>query len=378
MIYFAKYIEFEKLVSFSDLNDYIESINRSGYDVLYIKHDAFSDKEKEDFFHKMSEITNLLEIRAFGEFPITHFEDMKKLHYCNVKKIIFTDKTSVNEDVIKEGATRFGKDLVVDLKDFEKESLRVNAFSDFLNVSAKPSGDLYLIDVSEDIENVVPFKNELNEKGFETKTVKPLLSWADLKKNSDGLVPVIVTDYKTDNVLMMAYMNEEAYVNTFKTGLMNYYSRSRQSQWIKGETSGHFQYLKYMKADCDKDTLMAGVSQIGAACHTGSYSCFFNDIYSSDYSVKDPGKILDNLYNVITDRKANPKEGSYTNYLFDKGLDKILKKVGEEACEIVIASKNEEPQEIKYEIADFLYHLSVLMVEKGVTWNEVFEELANR
>ncbi len=173
-------------------------------------------------------------------------------------------------------------------------------------------------------------------------------------------------------------MNEEAYLNTFKTGLMTYYSRSRNEQWIKGETSGHYQFVKYIKADCDKDTLLAGVSQIGVPCHTGKDTCFFNDVLTSDSKEKNPSKILDDLYKVIEDRKANPKEGSYTNYLFDKGLDKILKKVGEEAVEIVIASKNEEPKEIKYEIADFLYHLSVLMVEKGVTWEEVADELSKR
>ncbi|MBP5564475.1 MAG: bifunctional phosphoribosyl-AMP cyclohydrolase/phosphoribosyl-ATP diphosphatase HisIE [Lachnospiraceae bacterium] len=241
------------------------------------------------------------------------------------------------------------------------------------------AGDTYyLIDNGEEVLNVHKIKNDLSNKGLETKALKPAIAWDELKKNSDGLVPVIVTDYRDGSVLMMAYMNEEAYNNTFVTGLMNYYSRSRQTQWIKGETSGHYQYVKFIKADCDKDTLLAGVSQIGVACHTGSPTCFFNDVIKADYTEKNPAKIFDNLYKVIEDRKENPKEGSYTNYLFDKGLDKILKKVGEEAVEIVIASKNEEAKEIKYEIADFLYHLSVLMVEKGVTWNEVCDELANR
>ncbi len=133
-----------------------------------------------------------------------------------------------------------------------------------------------------------------------------------------------------------------------------------------------------MKADCDKDTILAKVSQIGAACHTGNYSCFFNEIMKKEYSESNPLLVFESVLNVIKDRKVNPKEGSYTNYLFDKGIDKILKKLGEEATEIVIAAKNPNANEIKYEIADFLYHMMVLMVERGVTWEEITEELDKR
>ena len=159
---------------------------------------------------------------------------------------------------------------------------------------------------------------------------------------------------------------------------MTYYSRSRKEQWVKGETSGHFQYVKALYADCDKDTLLAKVSQVGAACHTGNRSCFFNEIIKKEYQDTDPSKVFQDVYDVILDRKANPKEGSYTNYLFDKGIDKILKKVGEECTEIVIAAKNPDKEEIKYEISDFLYHVMVLMAEKGVTWEDITRELASR
>jgi phosphoribosyl-ATP pyrophosphohydrolase/phosphoribosyl-AMP cyclohydrolase len=209
--------------------------------------------------------------------------------------------------------------------------------------------------------------------GFDAK-----LKWEDLTVNSDGLIPVVVQDYRTKEVLMVAYMNEQAYASTIQTGRMTYYSRSRKSQWVKGETSGHFQYVKSLYADCDKDTLLAKVSQVGVACHTGNYSCFFNEVVKKDYIDKDPRKVLEDVYNVILDRKEHPKEGSYTNYLFDKGIDKILKKVGEEATEIVIAAKNPDNEEIRYEISDFLYHCMVLMVEKGVTWEEIMSDLASR
>ena len=148
--------------------------------------------------------------------------------------------------------------------------------------------------------------------------------------------------------------------------------------WIKGETSDHYQYLKELSIDCDKDTLLAKVVQIGAACHTGSMSCFYTNLVKKDYKQTDPFHVLQNVYDVIMDRKKTPKEGSYTNYLFDKGIDKILKKCGEEATEIIIAAKNPDSEELRYEIADFLYHIMVLMAECGLDWDDILTELANR
>ena len=192
------------------------------------------------------------------------------------------------------------------------------------------------------------------------------------------LIPAIIQEKSTGEVLMLAYMNRESMQKTFETGYTWFWSRSRQELWMKGETSGHIQYVKELTADCDFDTILAKVSQVGVACHTGNPSCFFNEIVKKEYIEKNPLKVFETVYNIIEDRKNNPKEGSYTNYLFDKGIDKILKKVGEECTEIVIAAKNPDPEEIKYEISDFLYHVMVLMVEKGVTWEEITQELAQR
>ena len=221
-------------------------------------------------------------------------------------------------------------------------------------------------------------KQALKARQIPVDTFESAIPWSSFKLNSDGLIPVIVQDYKTDQVLMMAYMNEEAYEATLHSGRMTYFSRSRQSLWLKGETSGHFQYVKSLSLDCDNDTILAKVRQVGAACHTGSRSCFFQPLARKEYADTNPLKVFEDVVHVILDRKENPKEGSYTNYLFDKGIDKILKKVGEEATEIIIAAKNPDPEEIKYEISDFLYHVMVLMAEKGVTWEEITEELANR
>ena len=164
--------------------------------------------------------------------------------------------------------------------------------------------------------------------------MKSKFSFDEFKLNSDGMLTVVVQDHKTNEVLMVAYMTKEAYDKTIETGIMTYYSRSRDELWIKGETSGHYQYVKDLYIDCDRDTLLAKVKQIGAACHTGNRTCFFKPLMKKEYDDTNPLHVFQNVYDVITDRKANPKEGSYTNYLFEKGLDKILKKCGEE-CRLV-------------------------------------------
>ncbi len=222
-------------------------------------------------------------------------------------------------------------------------------------------------------------KNLCKESGIQVETLEAAYDWTAFKQGCDGLVPVVVQDYRTLEVLMVAYMNQEAYEQTLYTGRMTYYSRSRQELWRKGETSGHYQYVKSLTADCDMDTILAKVFQVGAACHTGARSCFFQEITKKDYQETDnPLQVFEEVLDVIKDRKIHPKEGSYTNYLFDKGLDKILKKLGEEATEIVIAAKNPGANEVKYEISDFLYHMMVLMVEKDVGWEEITRELADR
>lgn len=207
----------------------------------------------------------------------------------------------------------------------------------------------------------------------------------ELKLDDRGLVPAITQDYLTGEVLMLAYMNEEALQKTLETRRMHYWSRSRGKLWLKGETSGHFQNVRDIRLDCDGDTLLFKVEQVEAACHTGKRSCFYRTLGESGKLIEKAGEdvfdrsgVLREVYEVIKDRAVNPKEGSYTNYLFEKGLDKILKKVGEEAAEVIIAAKNESRAEIKYETADLLYHLLVLMAEREMDPNEVYEELTER
>jgi len=197
-----------------------------------------------------------------------------------------------------------------------------------------------------------------------------------IKFDDKGLVPCVTQDVKTNAVLMVAYMNAESLKLTLESGYMTYYSRSRQELWKKGETSGNTQKLKNLKLDCDGDTLLAIVEQKGVACHTGNYSCFFEDLSGEKYV--GGYQVIDELFSVIENRKKNPKEGSYTNYLFEKGIDKILKKVGEEASEVIIAAKNWSVDEIKYESADLLYHLFVLLSDRGMSPADVMQELHDR
>ncbi|MBU5359527.1 bifunctional phosphoribosyl-AMP cyclohydrolase/phosphoribosyl-ATP diphosphatase HisIE [Enterococcus raffinosus] len=194
-----------------------------------------------------------------------------------------------------------------------------------------------------------------------------------LKFDDQGLIPVIVQDAETNEVLTLAYMNQESYELTLKDQLMTFYSRSRKELWRKGETSGNYQHLVSLKLDCDQDALVAKVKKDGPACHTGAESCFNEVLYGDDQKAT-----IDALYELIKGRKETPQEGSYTSYLFDKGVEKILKKVGEESTEVVIGAMKDDRTETVFEISDLAYHVLVLMVELGIDLTEVRQELANR
>lgn len=398
----------------NELESVVRRMSDLNLDEIMVVMDGTTEEEK------LRQFTILKDICSFSEIPVscyakfTVFDDIKKAFYSKAGKVII-NVSGEGANLVGTAKDRFGKEKIAVTKDLLEDLISFTEnYKDhaseaycFEKVSIPDECDKPALPLVVMLDNVFLDKlmetlstgiftgvfgnvidgsiNEINsikalclEKDIDVSAFTANIKWEELKLNSDGLIPVIAQDYITNEVLMMAYMNEEAFNTTIKTGKMNYYSRSRQSQWEKGETSGHFQYVKEMYADCDLDTILVKISQIGAACHTGNRSCFFNEICSKEYNVKNPKAVLEDVYNVILDRKANPKEGSYTNYLFDKGLDKILKKVGEEATEIVIASKNPDNTEVKYEISDFLYHCMVLMAEKGITWDDICDELADR
>ena len=364
----------------------------------------------------IKDICASVEVDVIGSGNIKRMEDVKKLLYAGCKKVILDYSLESNVEVTEEVSLKFGKDkMIAMVNSAEMLTVHQGRLEQFVSSILVQDSHIisnnhiqldlpYIVMLSEaplakiiellskdtvygitgnimndNIDNILSLKELCMENGIPVETLEPKINWSELKKNSDGMVPVIVQDYITNEVLMLAYMNEEAYLQTMKTGKMNYYSRSRNELWLKGETSGHYQYVKSLTADCELDTILAKVSQVGVACHTGARSCFFREIVQKEYeTTENPLKVFEDVLNVIKDRKIHPKEGSYTNYLFDKGIDKILKKLGEEATEIVIAAKNPNSNEVKYEISDFLYHMMVLMVEKDVTWEEITKELANR
>lgn len=405
----------DNLEELEDTKNLIKLYNDSGIDKILIYDLSTEDEEHELNIHTIKELNRLLEIPLCAGGNINRLEDVKKLIYAGCKEVILNGSKPSTAQLAMEASKRFGKEKIIislknvdyifkhqkELQESVHEILVMN--QEILDSVENLTDIIYLVEQNEldmdklttllkrdnvrgicgefinDLEtDIMKLKTELSRNGIKMDNFDPAISWENLKKNSDGLIPVIVQDYTTNDVLMCAYMNEEAFHATINCGKMTYYSRSRQELWMKGETSGHIQYVKELTADCDFDTILAKVSQVGVACHTGNPSCFFNEIVKKEYIEKNPLKVFETVYNIIEDRKNNSKEGSYTNYLFDKGIDKILKKVGEECTEIVIAAKNPDPEEIKYEISDFLYHVMVLMVEKGVTWEEITQELAQR
>ncbi len=386
----------------------------NGADELLIFDFSSTDKEHDAAIGKIKDICSLSEIPVMAAGNINRVEDVKKLLYAGCSRAILNFSKPGNVALLPEVSRRFGKDklavCVSDFREFSDHQELIEAYADRVlcldacqnEILAVSSIPVILHAGEEPEESVVQtlrasavagvsgsfvssrqhrlsdVKNRLAAAGIPVKIYESRISWDKFKLNDQGLIPVIVQDYKTDEVLMLAYMNQEAFEHTLKSGRMTYWSRSRGELWVKGDTSGHYQYVKSLDLDCDNDTILAKVDQIGAACHTGRHSCFFQELMKKEYDDTNPLRVFQQVYDVILDRKEHPKEGSYTNYLFDKGIDKILKKVGEECTEIVIAAKNPDKEEIKYEISDFLYHVMVLMAEKGVTWEEITRELARR
>lgn len=202
-----------------------------------------------------------------------------------------------------------------------------------------------------------------------------MLNIDELKFDEKGLIPAIVVDAKTKKVLTLAYMNRESLEISLEKELTCFWSRSRNELWLKGETSGNYQHIVSITADCDNDALVVLVEPDGPACHTGSYSCFTKPVFQSEERSEFS---YEGLMELIRGRKTNPQDGSYTTYLFNKGLDKILKKVGEESTEVIIAAKAEDKKETVYEIADLAYHIMVLMVKMGISLDDIRDELASR
>lgn len=403
--------ETKEIVGDGDAVELATFYNNRGADELLVFDLSSSDSEHDANIGTMIKIQDAVDIQMIVGGNVKRLEDVKKYIYTGANKAILDMSKDANVEIVKEASERFGSDKIAVMlnKDYDFSKIKQLKYDGVSLIIADSCAneciglgikvlafncnftfnDMVEFGKQDKVYGIsdnsfagdfdfLNFKAQLKEEGVNTIVFESAMSFDQFKKNSDGMIPVVVQDYKTDKVLMVAYMNEEAFNLTIKTGKMTYFSRSRNEIWVKGVTSGHFQYVKELSMDCDLDTMLAKVYQVGVPCHTGADTCFFNTLVKKEYDESNPMRVFEDVYNVILDRKKNPKEGSYTNYLFDKGIDKILKKVGEEATEIVIAAKNPDPQEVKYEISDFLYHVMVLMAEKGVSWKEITKELSRR
>lgn len=398
-----------------DVVELAKFYSESGADELIVLDLSTTDDDHDQAIDLMKKINRVIRIPMIAGGNVKRQEDAKKLLYAGAKRVILNLSKPEGLELIDPVSKRFGKEkVVVSLNDFDtlfkqQNLIEENAseilfmhrpdLNSVMDITNLPT--VILTDVLDESEIIrilkcpgikgisgkfisqtdldfQEFKDRCAEEDINMASLESKIDFSEFKLNSEGLIPVIVQNYKTGEVLMLAYMNQDAFEHTIKTGKMTYYSRSRKERWVKGETSGHYQYVKSLTLDCDKDTILAKVNQVGPACHTGSPTCFFEPLVGTEYDETNPLQVFESVYDKIVDRKQHPKEGSYTNYLFDKGIDKILKKVGEEATELVIAAKNPNPEEIKYELSDFLYHAMVLMVERGVTWEDIIKELADR
>lgn len=417
---------YKKIIPCLDLNNAVEMAkyyNDAGADEIAYFDSRATKEGREPNVYVIRQICDSVDIPLIACGGVRKLEDVKKLLYAGASKVCMKSAAINNPELVTEAADRFGSERIIctiDLSECDEpveyarklkklgagellllhnnmvpeymdivKSIRETvalpvivstystngeAVAEMLNKTNAESISLYNLQKMD----IMEIKQDCRAANIDVNLFESSMSFDEFKLNSDGLIPCVTQHYKTGEVLMVAYMNKESYEKTIRTGRMTYWSRSRNELWTKGDTSGHYQFVKSLTIDCDKDTILAKVSQIGAACHTGSRTCFFTDLVRKEYNDTNPLKVFEEVYNTIRDRKEDPSEESYTNYLFDKGIDKILKKVGEGAIEIVISAMNPDSEDIKYEISDFLYHLMVLMVERGISWKDITEELADR
>ncbi len=405
----------DRTVIAEDAIELAKRYSDNGADELIVFDLSDYANEHDEAIDLMKRMNRIIRIPMVAGGNVKRQEDIKKILYAGSKRAILNFSKQDSVKLIEDAARRFGKEkLAVSLNDFDAlfkhqhviseccseiifmHRLDLNSVANITDIpcvivtDTMESPELFKILESPGVKGLsgrfvsqpdmdfAAFKDQCEQRHIRMTSYESMMEFSQFQTNEQGLLPVIVQHYKTQEVLMLAYMNEEAFYHTIKTGRMTYYSRSRQQLWVKGETSGHYQYVKSLTIDCDNDTLLAKVDQVGAACHTGNPTCFFQHIAGNDYDETNPLRVFESVYETILDRMEHPKEGSYTNYLFEKGIDKILKKVGEEATEVVIAAKNPNPEEVKYELSDFLYHAMVLMALKGITWDDIIKELADR
>ncbi len=406
----------ERLFEDGDAVRLAREYERKGADGLVVFDLSTNEGEHGQNLALIREIAGSVHIPVIGGGHINGMDDVKKLLYAGCAVVFLNMSKEENVRMLKDASKRFGKErLAVCIWDFPSRADRTDDLQDLVSfallfgdsrhvyesVTHMPIPTIPFVGgieaerlealmrhgrvagisgraISDPEADLGALRAQLVRSGIAVGCFESDYAFSDFKKDADGLVPVIVQDFYHFDVLMMGHMDEEAYRATLLTGKMTYYDRARKAARVAGEETGQYQLLRKLSVDCAGGALLAQVIPTGPACHTGHASCFYQDVAVMKALQKRRDTVFEDVMRVILDRKSHPKEGSYTNYLFDHGTDLILKKVGEEATEIVIAAKNANPAEIKYEIGDFLYHMMVLMAQCGITWDDITEELAKR
>ncbi|MCD8300892.1 MAG: bifunctional phosphoribosyl-AMP cyclohydrolase/phosphoribosyl-ATP diphosphatase HisIE [Clostridiales bacterium] len=399
-----------------DIDALIGSFNDNGIDKIILYDLSDGEDEHGQNLEVIKRINTISELPVYAGGNINSMEDMKNILYSGCNKVILNSLKKNTAMFAREGSQRFGKERMalsvfnVDVFFKQKIALEENIseiivlderlaknmsdvtdmpFSILLNGFAMEE----ICDILKSEDNVkgvscrafcthpdhVPLlKKYLREQGISTDHLTSTMKWKDMLPDDRGLIPVVAQDYRTNEVLMLAWMNEEAYLKTLETGKMNYYSRERNQIYVKGDANGNYQYVKSLQIDYDHDSILARVSQIGSACVTGDHSSFFTELAMDEYRKRNLFEVLDNTYQKIKQRRDDPKNGSYTSYLFSKGMEGILKKLGEEALDLIITSNDDNLDNVKFQTADLVYHLMVFMAEVGIDWQQVLEELMVR
>jgi len=384
-----------------------------GADELLIFNLAEEEEENDEAIDLIRQMNRMIKIPMIVGGHIKQMEDIKRILDMGAKKAILNFSKPGTLKMAEEAAKLYGKGkIAVSIKNFDELFKKQHMIRDYsselvfmhrvdldsvMSVTDIPS--IMVTDTMEEEElfrilkcprirgisgkyisqtslDFKEYKKRCTAEGIKMTAFESRMEFAEFKLNSEGLLPVVVQNYKTSEVLMVAYMNKEAFEQTVKSGKMTYYSRSREQLWVKGETSGHYQFVKSLTIDCDKDTLLAKVEQIGPACHTGNPTCFFQPVAGTGKRDISTLQILDRMHQSIAYKRANTSIAD--EIISGNGMDKILKKIGEEATELIIASKNPNKQDITHEISDLMYHVVSLMVERNIEWDDIAEEIDKR
>ncbi len=408
--------DFHDLTPAGEIEELIPKFNDNGVDKIVLYDLSDDDGEHEKNIEAIKRINMISELPVYAGGNINSMEDMRKILYSGCNKVILNSLKKKTENFAREGAQRFGRERmalsVFNVDVFFKQKAAIEEYISEIIVLdqklAQNMGDVtdmpysvlmdgFTMDEICDIlksdgnvkgiscrtfcthpDHVPRLKTYLREQGISTDHLTSTMKWKELNADDRDLLPVVVQDYKTNEVLMLGWMNRDAYRLTLESGKMNYYSRERGVTYMKGDINGHYQYVKSLTIDHDRDSILAKVSQIGSVCDTGEHSSFFTDLATDEYNQRNLFEVLDNTYQTICERKEDPKNGSYTSYLFSKGTESILRKLGEETLDLIFASNDTNMENIKFQTADLVYHLMVFMADKNITWQQVLEELMVR